>query len=56
MLPSEIEVFIKKKKDQCEKLIQFGIWGSRITLFSLKEKLYASCLLDWLACRNEEQI
>ena len=64
MLPSEIEVFIKKKKDLCEKLIQLGIWRGidsnnmrawSKNYSSLKEKFLASCLLDWLVYRNEEQ-
>ena len=65
MLPSEIEVFIKKKKDQCEKLIQFGIWRGidsnnlrawSKSFSSIDEKFFASCLLDWLVYRNEEQV
>lgn len=65
MLPSEIEVFIKKKKDQCEKLIQFGIWrgidSNNLSAWSknftsIEEKFFASCLLDWLVYRNEEQV
>ena len=65
MSSSEIEVFIRKKKDQCEKLIQFGIWhgvdsnnlGAWLKNFSsLEEKYFACCLLDWLVYRNDEHV
>lgn len=65
MSSSEIEVFIRKKKDQCEKLIQFGIWhgldsnnlGAWLKNFSsVEEKYFAACLLDWLVYRNSEHV
>lgn len=65
MLTSEIDVFIRKKKDQCEKLIQFGIWhgidsnnlNAWLRNFSSgEEKYFALCLLDWLVYRNDEHV
>lgn len=58
-------MFLRKKKDICTKLIESGIWKgvdsnklkAWIKNFSTpQERFFAACVLDWLVYRNEDQV
>lgn len=65
MEQDKIEIFIKRKKDECLKLIQYRIWdgidSNQLKAWlrnftSLEEKFFAACVLDWLVYRSDEHV
>lgn len=61
----DVASFIQQKKDQCGKLIEYGIWKG-IDSNNLKawfknfstdqEKFFAACIIDWFVYRNDDHV
>ena len=65
MQKDKADLFIRKKKEECERLIQLHIWDGidsnslrawMKNFSSTEEKFFAACILDWLVYRNDKHV
>lgn len=59
------EVYIRNKKDECLKLIEFNIWhgmdSNQLKAWfknfnTIEERFFAACVLDWLVYRSDKHV